>query len=384
MSQEDMAYSGALPLRLRRWASASTSSTVDGIAAALGELSEARFVVVDHDAEEVLVRALIRRDGIWKQPNVLSAALREAFRISSRVLRTALAEELRRLPGEVTGPGPQLVAAALVAGERTMPPELAAAGRRRGATSRPISEAADATADTVTEPGNPPGKAPAPTHGGPPGCVRPAGGGPDAPGRPAPAETAGQPAGEALQDDQSPDPSGNPSANPLGEGGGGKGEVVPLARVTTPGGGDPRAREGACVREEARELVTEHVPGQPQRVTGRLAAEVARLLAEGIPEQHIGNGLRLWAGKRLGTGLLPELVSEAMREPEISRASLPRSRTDDAVAAGLALAARYAIEDQDDTETGRLLRARVAGGPSSLRELVSTTTVTTPAGESIR
>ncbi|WP_211305363.1 hypothetical protein, partial [Crossiella equi] len=165
----------------------------------------------------------------------------------------------------------------------------------------------------------------------------------------------------------------------------GKGEVVPLTWVATQGGGDPRARERARVREEARDLVAEHVPGQPQRVTGRLAAEVSRLLAEGIPSHHIGDGLRLWSGKRVGVGLLPELVSEAMREPQIMQASAPRSRTDDAVAATLAMAARYAIEDQDDTETGRALRARVSGGPSGLRELVSaTTSVSTPAWESIR
>jgi hypothetical protein len=103
-------------------------------------------------------------------------------------------------------------------------------------------------------------------------------------------------------------------------------------------------------------LVELHTPGQPKRVADRLAGEVARLLGEGIDPGHIASGLRLWSGKRLGTGLLPELVGEAMREPVIAQASRPRSRTDEAVGAALELARRCAIEDNDQSPFGRMLR----------------------------
>jgi hypothetical protein len=96
-------------------------------------------------------------------------------------------------------------------------------------------------------------------------------------------------------------------------------------------------------------------------VTGRLVDQAAAMLAEGIAPEHIGEGLRLWAGKRLGVGLLPEFVGEAMRAPVIdaARRTATRSRTDDRVASAFELAARYAVEDDDETEVGRLLRAAV-------------------------
>src|SRR5207244_2252978 len=100
LSQPKLSYAGSLDLAAKRWARAHPDTSVGEIRAALAELDAARFLVVDHDTEEVLVRSLIRNDGIFKQPNVLAAALREAFAIESLILRAALAAELRRLPVE--------------------------------------------------------------------------------------------------------------------------------------------------------------------------------------------------------------------------------------------------------------------------------------------
>jgi hypothetical protein len=97
-------------------------------------------------------------------------------------------------------------------------------------------------------------------------------------------------------------------------------------------------------REDATRLVAEHVPTLPRTVAVRLAGEVSRLLAEGIETEHVVTGLRTWAGKRLGVGLLPELVAEAMRAP-VSAQAAGRSRSDDAVAAAMELVRRMAIED---------------------------------------
>lgn len=112
----------------------------------------------------------------------------------------------------------------------------------------------------------------------------------------------------------------------------------------------------------AADLVAEHVPTQPRKVADRLVTEAARLLAEGIPGKQVAAGLRLWSRKRVGAGLLAELVGEAMRGPVIHRANATGalSTTDERVLAGLRLAAQL------DAEDGRQPR----GEPAALGELL--------------
>jgi hypothetical protein len=107
---------------------------------------------------------------------------------------------------------------------------------------------------------------------------------------------------------------------------------------------------GPDVARLAVVLVSEHVPVQPRKVADRLVAEAGQLLAEGIGGEQVAAGLRLWATKSVGAGLLAELVGEAMRAPLIGAAGAARSRstTDARVAAALALASEYEAE-----ETGR-------------------------------
>ncbi|MPZ84025.1 MAG: hypothetical protein GEV28_27975 [Actinophytocola sp.] len=98
-------------------------------------------------------------------------------------------------------------------------------------------------------------------------------------------------------------------------------------------------------------LVGEQVPHQPRRVLHRLTQEAARLLGEGLSGDQVAAGLRLWTTKRVGPGLLPELVGEAMRAPSITAAGTgsggvrTASTTDARVSAALALAERYERED---------------------------------------
>ena len=65
-------------------------------------LAKTPFVVVDRDSGEVLIRSLIRRDGIWKQPNLLKQARDSADQMESREILGALLAELHRLPLEET------------------------------------------------------------------------------------------------------------------------------------------------------------------------------------------------------------------------------------------------------------------------------------------
>jgi len=113
LSQRDLSYCGVISLRPRRWARKAQGLTVDEIEKDLQALAEPfgegfqegsgdgggrAFLVVDEDTEEVFVRTLIRRDGIWKQPNLLKAAMEAATLIESPRILAEMLAELRRLP----------------------------------------------------------------------------------------------------------------------------------------------------------------------------------------------------------------------------------------------------------------------------------------------
>lgn len=97
LSQRELNNAGVIPLMVSKWARCSAGTTVADIEKALAELAEHRYVVVDHETDEVLVRTFIRNDGIAKQPNMLKSALRSARQIESPMLRVELARELVRL-----------------------------------------------------------------------------------------------------------------------------------------------------------------------------------------------------------------------------------------------------------------------------------------------
>lgn len=106
LSQPDLSYCGMIPLRVGKWARAAAGMTVEDVWTDLKALAETGsskpFIVVDEETEEVFVRSLIRNDGIWKQPNLMKAAREAARLVESPKIRTALVEELKRIPIEKT------------------------------------------------------------------------------------------------------------------------------------------------------------------------------------------------------------------------------------------------------------------------------------------
>jgi hypothetical protein len=96
VSQPDLDHAGVIPLRSHRWgrALALPASDVD---VCLKELAETRFIVVDEGEEELLVRSLIRRDEIWRQPNVFKASAASAVATKSTAIKRVLLREVRRL-----------------------------------------------------------------------------------------------------------------------------------------------------------------------------------------------------------------------------------------------------------------------------------------------
>lgn len=104
VTQPDISAAGVLALRLRRWADMAADSTPDGLVYALKVLESGRFIVVDWDAEELLVRSFIRWDGGFGNPKRRPVIIRSASEVDSAVIRKHLAVEFQRcgiaaLPG---------------------------------------------------------------------------------------------------------------------------------------------------------------------------------------------------------------------------------------------------------------------------------------------
>jgi hypothetical protein len=97
VTQPNLNHAGVLPLTLRRWANMAAGLTPGEVQEALDVLDDTRFVVVDEDTEEVLIRTLIRHDQVWRQPYVMLAAEGDALSIESPRLRGVLMRELDRL-----------------------------------------------------------------------------------------------------------------------------------------------------------------------------------------------------------------------------------------------------------------------------------------------
>lgn len=91
-------YAGVLPLTLRRWSNATADATPDNVKAALHVLAETKFILVDWNTEEVLIRTFIRNDEVYRQPNVMKSAMKDVLKVESQLLRAALRDELMKLP----------------------------------------------------------------------------------------------------------------------------------------------------------------------------------------------------------------------------------------------------------------------------------------------
>lgn len=96
ISQPDLTHCGAIPMRVRRWAGAAPDLTLAHIGAAVCKLRDARFVVIDPDTEELLVRSFMRHDGAAVNSNLRKAMELAIGQIESRNLQTVAVAELAR------------------------------------------------------------------------------------------------------------------------------------------------------------------------------------------------------------------------------------------------------------------------------------------------
>lgn len=325
LSQASLDYAGVTPLTVRRWANCSATTTVADVETALAELEEHRYVVIDRETEELLVRSYIRNDELWKQPRMLGLALREALEVQSPKLRTAIAAELRRLPesARVDKGAPTVSGTADLLSGGAPPPAppptpggheglngmvregvqesgVNGSGRAHDASGAPIRNepGASAASGSSSQVGGP---EPPPDEGLPHGVGQ--GTRARAPAAPgtwhlAPGTyTAAAWHGESrprANDEPPPHPEPPSPSIP---------EPPPGPAITGPTAGD-------AYRLVDRTIGREH----PYAVRTELAIQAGTLLVTGTSSALISEALELWLAKpHLGPRALPNLVSEAIR-----------------------------------------------------------------------
>lgn len=100
LSQPSLNTAGVLPLQQTKWSRCARDMTIERVAAAVGALCDAGFIVVDTDTEEVLIRSFVRHglmgSASWK---LMRAAYRCAVATQSHALRACLVSEFRRIDG---------------------------------------------------------------------------------------------------------------------------------------------------------------------------------------------------------------------------------------------------------------------------------------------
>lgn len=96
LSQKDLDCAGILTLHIDLLAKGCDELDVEQLRFDLAALEGARFVFVDDDTDELLIRSYFRRVSV-KSPNAYKSALRSAKLINSPKLRAELAAEMRRV-----------------------------------------------------------------------------------------------------------------------------------------------------------------------------------------------------------------------------------------------------------------------------------------------
>jgi len=97
LSEKHMNQAGIGPIRLSKWAR-DIGLPVTDVLDLMVELEAKRYAYFDEDADEFLLRTLVRGDGVADIPNVLHNACRCALLLRSPKLRRVLAAELYKLP----------------------------------------------------------------------------------------------------------------------------------------------------------------------------------------------------------------------------------------------------------------------------------------------
>lgn len=94
LSQPNVNFCGVVDYTARRWARLAPDSSARKVEAAVARLVEKRFVVVDADTEELLIRTFIRHDGVLSSPNLIIAMSKDFGTIHSTLVRSTVLDLL--------------------------------------------------------------------------------------------------------------------------------------------------------------------------------------------------------------------------------------------------------------------------------------------------
>lgn len=117
LSQPTLTHAGVTVYMPARWARYSPNGDADAIANGVAELVAKRFVMVDYDTDELLVRSFIKHNGVLGNRNLRSAMVSAFGLIHSQALREAIWNSID--PGQREGmenPRSQAVAEPLADG----------------------------------------------------------------------------------------------------------------------------------------------------------------------------------------------------------------------------------------------------------------------------
>lgn len=108
LSQPKLSLVGVLDFMPQRWAKLAAGCDLPALEAALAELEAGRFIVVDRDTDELLVRSLLKNDGVQTANKKVVKGVWSAWNaVQSSRLRHLIAEnapdELHALPGKPDG-----------------------------------------------------------------------------------------------------------------------------------------------------------------------------------------------------------------------------------------------------------------------------------------
>lgn len=100
MTDPQLSYAGVTDWRPGRLAQRSSDTTKDDIEQAGARLQAGRYIFIDEETEEVLIRSFLRHDGLLKQPRLGVSMFNAYGSIASKDIRKVVIHELKRLHDE--------------------------------------------------------------------------------------------------------------------------------------------------------------------------------------------------------------------------------------------------------------------------------------------
>lgn len=109
ISQPDINPAGVVTIALKRWSHCTNDLTPTEITNDLHELHNKRFIIVDEDCEELLIRSFIKWEARWTNPTIMREIKQACQQVMSANIRAGLQEELERLdPTQIKNAGPEI------------------------------------------------------------------------------------------------------------------------------------------------------------------------------------------------------------------------------------------------------------------------------------